>query len=348
MLVSFVALCWILLSGHTPVPARGEALPVTVLVPRSTASTPFFLMADPAWSSGHGTVPVQVEQFVNHPRALAGLFRGEAPLLFTGTSVGWENWLGGGSIVMINTGVWGVSHLVGADPRLDDFSLLAGKRIALPFPGAPLDFQTRYILARTGIDPDEDMRIVYSSFSQTVPLLVRGEVDAAPLPEPLATSVVRGQGLHRLVAYTRAWEEVTGSPRSPQVSLFATRAYASAHAELLRALAAQWEEAIAFTLRHPREAAEVSARFLPFSVEIIQEAVQNTLFDLPSFEENRRLVTRYYRQVKAYIPGQRGALGREFFFFPGGEPRVLPGREHADTGRTLAGNPAVPGAGGTR
>jgi NitT/TauT family transport system substrate-binding protein len=313
-------------------PARAGERPVTVLVPRSTASTPFFLMADPAWSSGNrpasgeagaagpGTpVPVRVELFVNHPQALASLYRGDARLLFTGTSVGWENWLGGGSIVMINTGVWGVSHLVGADPRLNDFSLLAGKRIALPFPGAPLDFQTRYILARKGVDPEKDVRILYLSFSQAVPLLVKGEVDAAPLPEPLATSVVRGQGLHRLTAYARAWEEVTGRAHSPQVSLFTTREYASDQEELLRALNAQWRDAIAFTRLHPREAAEISAGFLPFSVEIIQEAIQNTLFDLPSFEENQELVTRYYRQVGEHIPGVRGALGEAFFFLTGGE-----------------------------
>ena len=47
------------------------------------------------------------------PRRSRCSLRGDADLLYTGTSQGWENRLGGSPIVIVGTGVWGVSSLVG-------------------------------------------------------------------------------------------------------------------------------------------------------------------------------------------------------------------------------------------
>jgi len=49
---------------------------------------------------------LQVDLFANHPQAIALLLRGDAQLLYSGTSQGWENRLDGSSLVMIDTGVW--------------------------------------------------------------------------------------------------------------------------------------------------------------------------------------------------------------------------------------------------
>ena len=127
---------------------------------------------------------------------------------------------------MINTGVWGVSYLVGKNQNIKNFSDLKGKRIALPFPGSPLDFQTRYILKKKGINPEKDLFISYSPFSQTIPKLLKDQLDAAPIPEPLATNVIQSYGLMRLIDYKEAWAEVSGGNKlSPQVSLFSTEEF---------------------------------------------------------------------------------------------------------------------------
>lgn len=148
-----------------------------ILVPQSTSSLPILVLAQEDPLPG---VDIQAETFINHPRTLSFLLRGEADLLLTGTSQGWNNYLNGGPVVMINTGVWGVSYLIGKDASIQRFSDLKGKRIALPFPGAPLDVQTRYILRTQGIDPDKDLQISYSPFGQTVPKLIMGQIRCSP------------------------------------------------------------------------------------------------------------------------------------------------------------------------
>ncbi len=284
-----------------------------VLVPQSTAALPFLRLAEKSLPAG---VTLSCEIFLNHAQAMALVLRGDADLLFTGTSQGWENYLAGGPLVLIDTGIWAVSSMVGAPgaPPLSSLGELAGKRVALPFPGSPLDFQTRYILAQRGLDPDRDLRIVYLAFGQSVPLLLKGQLDAAALPEPLATDLVLNRGLSRLLEYGQAWAEAFGGdPRSPQVSLFATRAFLKQNAGLVRRLVEAWAGASDEVARDPQGAARAHAAALDLAPEVVAKAAAQTLFWVPSAEENFRRVTEYYEAVKVYLPGERGQLGRDFF-----------------------------------
>jgi NitT/TauT family transport system substrate-binding protein len=293
---------------------------VKVLVPPSTAALPFLRLAEESLPAG---VTLTCETFLSHPQALALVLRGEADLLLTGTSQGWENYLAGGPLVLINTGIWAVSSLIGAAgaPPLSSLGELAGKRLALPFPGSPLDFQTRYILAHQGLDPDRDLRIVYLAFGQSVPLLLSGKIDAAALPEPLATDLVLNRGLSRLLEYGRAWAEAFGGdPRSPQVSLFATRAFLSRNEGAVRRLVEAWAQASGEVARDPRGAARAHAAALGLAPEVVASAAAQTLFWVPPAEENFRRVTEYYEAVKVYLPGERARLGRDFFLLAGSAP----------------------------
>jgi NitT/TauT family transport system substrate-binding protein len=205
-----------------------------ILVPPSTSSIPFFILAKNDPIPG---IDIRADIFINHAQALAMLIRRETDLLFTGTSQGWQNRLDGGPVVMINTGVWAVSYFIGRDQNIKSFSDLKGKSIALPFPGSPLDFQTRFILSKEGIDPEKDLQISYSSFPHTVSRLLLGQIDAAPLPEPLATNLVLNKGLTRLIDYKEAWARVSGGEKgSPQVSLFSTDVFIQKEKKLIAEL----------------------------------------------------------------------------------------------------------------
>lgn len=287
---------------------------VRILVPRSNSALPFLLLAEEDPLPG---IDIQANVFINHPQALAMLIRGEADLLFTGTSQGWENYLSGGPLVMLNTGTWGISYLIGSTtcPPIEDLADLVGKRIALPFPGSPLDFQTRYMLKKQGIDPDRDLTISYSPLPQTAALLTSGQIDAAPVPEPLASQLVVNRGLARLLDYKKLWAGVSdGDPRSPQVSLFATRSYTQEHKQLLSELIRVWRQTSQEVIENPTQIAGVFAAVLDFPEEVVRLSIDNTLFYVPSVEENRRRVEAYYREVKEFLPGKRGDLQADFFF----------------------------------
>jgi NitT/TauT family transport system substrate-binding protein len=301
-----------MLSGEGAFAQDNKSSPVYILAPASTASTPLFVLAE---KDPLENVDIIVKVFINHPQALATLYRKEAQLLFTGTSLGWENRLGGAPIIMVTTGVGGVSYLIGKKPMITDFSQLKGKKVALPFPGSPLDFQTRYILLKKGINPDNDVELRYAPFAQTTSMLVEGLIDVAPLPEPLATSVTIQHGLRRLVDYKKAWADASGAGEySPQVSLFVTDDFARQNRDLILAIVNSWRESADFTARNPLEAAHITARYLPMPIDILESAIANTLYAVPDYTENRKMVIDYYQKVKDFLPGKREMLPESFFF----------------------------------
>jgi len=295
-------------------PARADNLtPVRVLVSQTTAAMPFLQMA----RDGAPGLELHVDFFVNHAQALAMLLRGESDLLLSGTSQGWENRLDGSPIVMLDTGVWGVSSLVGKDPSLNGFADLKGRRLAVPFPGSPLDFQTRALLVFEKLDPEKDVTISFGPFAQSVQRLIAGQLDAAALPEPLATMVVKKNGLRRIVQYADAWGRLTGGDReSPQVSLFATEEWARAHPAIVSSVIAAWQSATAAVNASPDRAAAAFSPVLAVEPAILAEATRNTLLDVPSPADNKTRVLAYYGAVSKYLPAGPRPLDARFFFAP--------------------------------
>ncbi|HTZ50616.1 MAG TPA: ABC transporter substrate-binding protein [Spirochaetia bacterium] len=304
-----VTLCVLL----APLAGAQAAAPVRVLVSQTTAALPFLQMV----KDGVPGVDLEVNFFANHAQALALLLRGETDLLLSGTSQGWENRMDGSPIVMLDTGVWGVSSLVGKDPSIRGFADLKGRRIALPFPGSPLDFQSRALLAFDKLDPDKDVTISFGPFAQNVQRVLAGQLDAAALPEPLATTVVRKNGLRRLVQYSQAWARFTGGdPLSPQVSLFATEGWAREHGTLIAAVIAAWDSASKAVTASPETAAASFAAALNVDRDILEEATRNTLLAVPSPRENRDRVLSYYQSVSKYLPAGPRPLDDRFFVTP--------------------------------
>ncbi len=311
------ALCAVLLAGASTTASADSPKPtvVRVLVPQTTAALPFLLMAQGGVTSS-GLV-LRVDFFANHAQALAILLRGDTDLLLSGTSQGWENRLDGSPIQMIDTGVWGLSSLIGKDPSIKGFADLRGKRIAMPFPGSPLDFQSRALLSFEKIDPDKDVTISYGPFPQSVQRLLAGQLDAAALPEPLATTVVKKNGLLRLVDYSQAWALFTGGDRqSPQVSLFATEAWARGNASAIASLVSDWDAATRAIVADPAKAAAQFSTALATDAAILEEATRNTLLAVPSPAENRTRVLAYYQTVSRYLPAGPRPLDTRFFVVP--------------------------------
>jgi NitT/TauT family transport system substrate-binding protein len=309
----FLALCAALLTFPV-VSTQSETQILRLLVPKSSSSLPLLLLAEEDPIPG---VEVQATVFQNHAQALALLLRGEADLLLTGTSQGWENYLSGSPLLMVGTGIWGVSFLVGSKdcPPIKSVADLAGKSIALPFPGSPLDFQTRFLLQHHGLDPDRDLKLVYSPPPQTAALLLTGQIDAAPLPEPLVSQLVINKSLQRFLDYKQLWASAHGGdPKSPQVSLFTTRDFATANTELLEQLLTQWQDAVEQIVTDPAGTAHKFSDVLGFPESVVAQSIPNTLYYLPCPEENRDRVRAYYEAVKGFLPAERAELEEDFFF----------------------------------
>ena len=289
---------------------------VRILVPQSTSSVPFFELE--RRDESEDIIPgfeLAVEPFANHTQALARLLNSDVEMLFTGSSVGWGNHLAGGPMKMVGTGIWGVSSIVGKEDSFSGFDSLRGKILAVPFPGAPLDLQLRYLLKQNGIDPEKDLKIVYAPFAQAAGQILGGQIDAAPLPEPLATALVVGKGLTRYIRVQDAWAEVNdGDPLSPQVSLFATSGNIDDLSEFLILLLRAWAAVSEDITAEPSLFAGRYAERLGQPEPVVTAAIQNTIFAVPEPAETRKRVDRYITMVST--EGMGGLPVEDFYFLP--------------------------------
>ena len=147
--------------------------------------------------------------------------------------------------------------------------------------------------------------------------LLAGKLDAAALPEPLATLVVRTHGLVRLLEYSQAWGALNGGDvRSPQVSLFATDGFARDHGQLLSSLIAAWDAASRSVSADPATAARQFAAVLSTDPSVLEEAARHTLFAVPPIAGTKGRVLSYYQAVARYLPAGPRPLDERFFFEP--------------------------------
>jgi ABC-type nitrate/sulfonate/bicarbonate transport system substrate-binding protein len=287
-----------------------------ILVPKSTSSIPFFEIEDR--DAKHDALPgieISVEVFANHVQALARLLSGDVDMLFTGSSVGWSNHLNGGPMIQIGTGVWAVSSILGKDQAYQDLGDLRGKTVAVPFPGAPLDLQLRYMLKENGIDPDNDLEFVYSTFPQTAGQILSGQIDAAPLPEPLATSLVVGKGLVRYVRLQDAWAEVSGGdPLSPQVSLFGIPESVDVFSVNLPGLLDLWKTISIQVTGNAEAYAEKYSESLGQPSALVNQAISNTIYLVPAGAETKTRTKKYIQLVG--VEGEDAVPSDNFFYLP--------------------------------
>jgi NitT/TauT family transport system substrate-binding protein len=291
---------------------------ILILVPNSVSSLPMMLVE--RLDREQNVVPgarIRVDLFSAHPQALARLLLGDAAALLTGTSQGWENHLAGGPVVMLNTGVWGVSSMITANAEVRSARDLVGLRVALPFPGSPLDVQMRHIWRELGIDPDRDIEVSYSAPAQTVGLLLAGRIDAAPLPEPIATNLVTNQGVFRGFVVADAWAQVNdGDPRSPQVSLFATAEAFRETPAIYAALVSAWREASGLVASLPLVYGTLFAAELDLPAAVVAAALEQTILSVPLSEVNEKAVRAYFDIVRSVLAEERGVLSDGFFAAP--------------------------------
>lgn len=318
-ILGLAAVCILLIVPGLAAQSTQSAQPTfRILVPKSSSSIPLLVLEEQdALEDRFPRFTLQVDFFTAHPQALAVLLRGDAELLFTGTSQGLQNHLDGGPLVLVNTGVWGVSSMISADESINSVADLRGKTIAVPFPGAPLDVQLRYILEAAGMDPEDDVEMRYSVFPQTIAEMGAGRVDAAPLPEPIATQLVLGRGYQRVFEMRKAWGAARGGePFAPEVSLFATKRFAADVRSAILSLVREWRRASTWVSENIDEAAAFAAPLLDRPEAVLHEAIARTVYRVPYFAENREAVTEYFGIIREKVPTMGDGPAGDFFFSP--------------------------------
>ncbi|MCS0494748.1 ABC transporter substrate-binding protein [Ancylobacter mangrovi] len=95
-------------------------------------------------------------------------------------------------------GHYSQSIYVKADSPIKTVQDLKGKTVGVNGLGSAVDNALRAMLAKNGMNPKTDVRVVETSFANILPMLNDGKIDAGPIQQPMASKLVK-EGKYRLL-----------------------------------------------------------------------------------------------------------------------------------------------------
>ena len=170
-----------------------------------------------------------------------------------------------GAVKIIALGTQGVLHILegSGGTMVESLEDLEGETIYAVGQGANPEYILRYLLQEQGLNPDEDVEIVFAQPAEIQTKLISGEIKYAMLPVPAATAaIIKGGGQVRAaVDLTEAWENSSSGSQLIMTAVVARTEFIESNPEAVQAFLQEYEASINFVNENKDEAAEMIAGF---------------------------------------------------------------------------------------
>jgi NitT/TauT family transport system substrate-binding protein len=162
----------------------------------------------------------------------------------------------GQKLIIIGAGSWSVADqmwLVKKDSPLKSIKDLVGKQVAYTAPGSVSNMLILMALKANGITPQEVKLVPAGDLGANISAVSSGAIDAGFSDELI---YAQNKELVKPLFMVRD----TLDPRMMQTVMITTPDYAKAHADIVKGLINARREGLAYTLDHPDEAADITAK----------------------------------------------------------------------------------------
>lgn len=151
---------------------------------------------------------------------------------------------GGIQVMAVNT--LGVLYVVEKGDTIHSMADLAGRTILSTGKGTTPEYLLRYLLERSGLDPDRDVKIEYcSEATEVTAQMAAAKKDAiAVLPQPYVTAAgMKDASLRVALDLTAEWEKVSDSQLITGVTVVRTQ-YAKDHPDVVAAFLQDYAQSV--------------------------------------------------------------------------------------------------------
>ena len=170
-----------------------------------------------------------------------------------------------GGVKIIALGTRGVLHILedSGGTMVESIADLEGETIYSAGQGANPEFILRYLLTESGLDPDEDVTIVFAEAAEIQAKLLSGEIKYAMLPVPAATAaIIKGQGQVRsAVDVTEAWERLGNGSQLIMTAVVARSEFIEKNPEAVANFMEEYADSIDYMNNNIEAAAELIAGY---------------------------------------------------------------------------------------
>lgn len=155
---------------------------------------------------------------------------------------------------------WGVMYLVTNGEEVNSFQDLIGKEVATMGKGASADVQFRYLLEKNGIDPDNDLNIVYrSGHEEATSFIVAQKDKISVLPEPwVSVAQSKSSDIKIAIDLQEEWKKSQKSEMAaPQGVLMIKNETIEKHPEYVEKFLEEYSLSIQWVNSNPEQAGEI-------------------------------------------------------------------------------------------
>lgn len=188
-------------------------------------------------------------------------------------SVLYNNTKGKIKVVAINT--LGVLYIVENGDSVASITDLKGKTIYSTGKGSTPEYTLRYILEKNGINPDNDVELVFKSEPAEIAALLAKQNNAvAMLPQPYVT-VAQSQvdGLKVKLNLSEEWEKTSDNGSMITGVCVVRSEFAKQHPQELNTFLEEYKASVDFVLASPETAAEYIEEFGIFKAAVAKKAL---------------------------------------------------------------------------
>ncbi len=278
---------------------RGLAVPPSIMLAR--------FADDPKVGEARG--PVSFELWPDAKAMRADLAAGAADLAVIPTNVAAALYNANVGVRLLAVTVWGILHVL-TTRDFGDWPGLAAARIAIPLKGNMPDTIFSVLAPKLGLDPESAALSYPASYAAAKDALLAGEVDAAVLPEPVASAALAegtaaGAPVRRLFDLQTEWARAMGGlARFPQAGAVATGPLTDADPETVALLVSALRQANGWMGADPVAAGRLGATLLGGpSAAVITESLRTGTWDTLSALDARPELEAFYRTLIERAPG---------------------------------------------
>lgn len=290
------------------------ALEINVQSPTVPAALPFL------WMQEEIELPAAVDLNLNlssdHQRGMALLARNDIDFLITGTNVGANAYNRGINLKMLNVNTWAIDYLLTNDFKPQNWHELKGKDLAIPLQGGPLDFLIRYLAEKNGLNPEQDLNLVYRALPGAAQLFIAEELDAVVLPEPLVTiSLAKAKNAVLAMDLQAEWAKIHQDERIPFVALFVNGDFSQKHPRFTDIINAYYKKGVDWVNNNPEAAAELAAKHFEMPASILRESMSRVNLNIYSEAETKALTKIYFEEILKMYPELLGGASTDEEFY---------------------------------
>lgn len=245
----------------------------------------------------------------NHEQMKALLTSEQAQLVPSPTTLSAGLYQQGLPIQLLSVMVWGNIFVLSPDASITNWDDLRGKTVLIPFQGGMPEMLFRFLASQSGLQPAQDVTIRSTQdFQATTQLLLSGRGDAGVFAEPEASSVVartQQQGIDIVynLDFRETWGRVMGQPpRFPQTGVSILNRLAEDHPDIVEVIQTELENSLDWIDQNPTAAAELGAKYMEIPPAVIEQSLQNNLFEYVPAAEARPELERFYQALMQVNP----------------------------------------------